>query len=137
MSDYEPRYLAGVLLFNDGAFFEAHEVWESLWLESSGEAKRFYQGLIQAAVCLLHLSNRNYRGAARLFESARSYMMPYRPVYLGLDIDEFWQQMEQTCRAYLNTPNPPRDEPGSYPQIRLRPEPEHWPEPEDLLPDSE
>lgn len=137
MSDYEPRYLAGVLLFNEGAFFEAHEVWESLWLDSSGEAKRFHQGLIQSAVCLLHLSNRNYRGAARLFQSARDYMWPYRPVYLGLNIEEFWREMGQTCGVYLQSESPPPEPPQSYPQIRLHPEPSHWPDPEAFLPQEE
>src|SRR5437879_287850 len=33
---YDPRYLAGIVLFNRGDFFEAHEVWEALWMESFG-----------------------------------------------------------------------------------------------------
>ena len=48
---YDPRYLAGIVLFNRGDFFEAHEVWEQLWMEP-GEDKKFFQGLIQAAVAL-------------------------------------------------------------------------------------
>jgi hypothetical protein len=32
----DPRYLAGVVLFNEQEFFEAHEVWEDLWAESHG-----------------------------------------------------------------------------------------------------
>src|SRR5262249_26444350 len=51
---YHPRYLAGVLLFNEQAYFEAHEVWEDLWAESYGPERKFYQGLIQAAVGLCH-----------------------------------------------------------------------------------
>ena len=31
--DYDPRYLAGIRLFNDHDFFEAHEVWEEYWTE--------------------------------------------------------------------------------------------------------
>ncbi|GBD35599.1 hypothetical protein HRbin36_00712 [bacterium HR36] len=137
MADYDPRYLAGVRLFNEEAFFEAHEVWEGLWLETSGEAKRFYQGLIQAAVCLLHLSNRNYRGAARLYHSARQYMQAYGRHYLGLDIEEFWRKMEATCRPYLESKQPPAEEPAVYPQISLHPEPVSWPAPETFLPGEE
>jgi len=136
-SEYDPRYLAGIRLFNEGAFFEAHEVWESLWLETSGEAKRFYQGLIQAAVCLLHLTNRNYRGAARLFQSAGEYLRSYGSHYLGLDIEDFWKQMEQTCQPYLTTSEPPPQELDTYPQIRLHPEPTDWPDPEAFLPPDE
>ena len=50
---YDPRYLAGVLLFNRQDYFEAHEAWEDLWSESHGPARKFYQGLIQAAVGVL------------------------------------------------------------------------------------
>ncbi|MCS7015414.1 MAG: DUF309 domain-containing protein [Gemmatales bacterium] len=134
MQNYDHRYLAGILLFNEGAFFEAHEVWEDLWLDTGGEAKRFYQGLIQAAVCLVHLGNRNYRGAARLFESARNYMRAYGNNYLGLDIEDFWRQMEETCKPYLDSANPSSQVPASYPQIRLNPEPAAWPDPYAFLP---
>jgi predicted metal-dependent hydrolase len=49
---YDPRYLAGVVLFNRGDFFEAHEAWEDVWVDCAGEERVFYQGLIQAAVGL-------------------------------------------------------------------------------------
>src|SRR6266404_7370062 len=68
-AQYDPRYLAGIVLFNRGDFFEAHEVWESLWMDTAGEEKRFYQALIQAAVGLLHFCNGNIRGAVKLYRS--------------------------------------------------------------------
>ena len=46
---YDPRYLAGVVLFNRGDFFEAHEAWEALWMDTAGEEKKFIQGLIPSA----------------------------------------------------------------------------------------
>ena len=46
--EYDPRYLAGILHFNRGDYFEAHEVWEDLWHDKAGPDRRFYQGLIQA-----------------------------------------------------------------------------------------
>ena len=46
---YDPRYLAGVVLFNQGDFFEAHEAWEALWMDTAGEEKKFIQGLIPSA----------------------------------------------------------------------------------------
>ena len=35
-TSYDPRYLAGIVLFNRGDYFEAHEVWEDLWMETAG-----------------------------------------------------------------------------------------------------
>src|SRR5947209_6840093 len=74
---YDPRYLAGIVLFNRGDFFEAHEVWESLWMETHGPEKPFVQGLIQAAVGLCHFCNGNVRGAVKLYRSSRDYMQRF------------------------------------------------------------
>ena len=53
----------GVKFFNAGSYFEAHEVWEDLWRETAGPVRRFYQGLIQAAVAMHHLERGNLAGA--------------------------------------------------------------------------
>jgi predicted metal-dependent hydrolase len=138
MDTYDPRYLAGVLLFNAGDYFEAHEVWEDLWAESHGEERRFYQGLIQAAVGLCHFGNGNLGGAAKLYRSARDYMERCGSPLLGVDTAAFWAQMERCFRPVLG-PAPPdraaRPDPALLPVIELRPGPEAWPEPEDYLHD--
>ena len=46
-------YQRGIRHFNEREFYDAHEVWEDVWRESSGLGKKFLQGLIQAAVALL------------------------------------------------------------------------------------
>src|SRR5271166_3825731 len=101
MDTYDPRYLAGILKFNEGDFFEAHELWEDLWSEGHGDARRFYQGLIQAAVGLCHYCNGNLNGAVKLYHSARDYMQPCRPHFLGLDVADFWRQMEHCFAPIL------------------------------------
>jgi hypothetical protein len=131
-AEYDPRYLAGVLFFNQRDFFEAHEVWEELWADSEPPQRRYYQGLIQAAVGLLHFENGNLGGAVKLYRSSRSYMEPYLPRYLGLDVEDFWRQME-LCFARLLTSDPPerslRPDEELLPTITLDPAPEHWPDP--------
>src|ERR1700730_2795771 len=92
---HDPRYLAGIVLFNRGDFFEAHEVWESLWMEPAGADRAFYQGLIQAAVGLCHFCNGNVRGAVKLYRSSRDYLNRYGARHLGLDLDDFWAQMDR------------------------------------------
>src|ERR1700674_1570492 len=87
---YDPRYLAGIVLFNRGDFFEAHEVWEDLWRDCAGPDRRFYQALIQAAVGLLHFCNGNARGAVKLYHSSRDYMGRYGSPHLGLNVTAFW-----------------------------------------------
>jgi predicted metal-dependent hydrolase len=90
----EERFERWIALFNRGEFFDAHEVWEDLWMECPAAERRFIQALIQAAVAIHHFERGNHVGAARLFKSGRAYMQPFRPVYRGLDVDAFWRQME-------------------------------------------
>jgi hypothetical protein len=133
--DYERLYLGGIVFFNLREFFEAHEVWEALWLDCAGAERRFYQGLIQAAVGLHHYGNGNVRGAAKLYRSSRDYMMRYSPRFLGLDIEDFWRRMEVCFRPVLESTDPDRGlRPVEelIPTIELDPPPARWPEPSEF-----
>src|SRR6476469_9968842 len=103
--EYDPRYLLGIVHFNRGDYFEAHEVWEDLWHDTAGPDRRFYQGLIQAAVAVYHAGNGNARGARRLFHSGRRYMSAFPDRHLGLDVPAFWAAMERALSELL--PDPP------------------------------
>lgn len=95
MSDvYPQQYLEGLRLFNEEEFFESHEVLEELWSETQDERRKFYQGLIQAAVALLHFGNGNLGGAKKVYLSACKYLEPYAPRYEGLDLAKFLQDMQ-------------------------------------------
>lgn len=139
MDSYDPRYLAGVLLFNAQDFFEAHEVWEDMWSESQGLERRFYQGLIQAAVGLCHFGNGNLGGAVKLFHSSRDYLRPCGSSYLGLNLARFWEQMDQCFQPLFQTDldRRLRPEPTLLPQMILDPAPTEWPNPDDYLPPDE
>ena len=137
---YDPRYLAGAVLFNRGDFFEAHEVWEDLWMDTAGSDKRFYQSLIQAAVGLLHFCNGNMRGAAKLYRSSKDYMQRYDSPHLGLDIIVFWNNMERCFAELLASDSPERKidlNEELIPTIELSPPPEAWPDPADFLEEDE
>ena len=94
MSEYPDKYLEGIRLFNEQEFFECHEVLEELWSETLGEEKKFYQGLIQAAVALFHFGNENLGGARKLYQSSRSNLERYGSYYQGLDLEKFHSDMK-------------------------------------------
>jgi predicted metal-dependent hydrolase len=103
MSDgYAPQYLDGLRLFNEEEFFEAHDVWEELWSESLGDEKKFLQGLIQASVSLFHFGNENYGGARKLYDSCRQKLDPYRPSFMGLDLDQFLTDYQRCFQELLD-----------------------------------
>jgi uncharacterized protein len=136
MENYDDRYLAGIQFFNAHDFFEAHDVWEDLWADSNGDSRRFYQGLIQAAVALFHFTGGNLGGALKLFRSSREYMRPCGSPFLGLDADSFWRQMEACFEPLLQSAEPERSvrpDPARVPVLGLHPPPAAWPDPEAFL----
>lgn len=118
MSDnaaYPPLYLEGIAHFNECDFYESHELWEALWADYQGPSRKFYQGLIQAAVALHHFGNGNIRGARKLYYSTRGYLEPYGPSHMGLDLDKFLQEFE-SCFAAITASE------EEFPQIDIEPD---------------
>ncbi len=113
--EYDERYLQGIEYFNACDFFEAHEVWEELWTDYQGTSRKFYQGLIQAAVCLHHFGNGNIRGAKKLFLSSTAYLSPYAPFHEGIDLEKFLAQMKACCQTVL-------DATDDFPNLEIDPE---------------
>ncbi len=88
-------YEKGIDLFNRGEYFECHEVWEEVWKRSSGEEKLFYQGIIQAAVALLHAERGNLAGAASQFRKAREKLDSLPPAYGGIAVGELRDALQK------------------------------------------
>ncbi len=118
MSDeYPEQYLEAIRLFNDEDFFECHDLLEEIWAETQGDEKKYYQGLIQAAISLFHFGNENFGGARKLYDSSRKYLEPYRPAFMGVDLERFMTEHKVCFQELLDFP------PGEYPSgIEIRDE---------------
>jgi uncharacterized protein len=77
----------GVDEFNRAYFFEAHETLEDLWRETHGPLHTFYQGLIQLAVGLYHLSNGNRRGARNQLEKGLAKIEGFQPICQEIEVE--------------------------------------------------
>ena len=104
--DYPAQYLEGLRLFNAEDFFESHEVLEDLWSETQDERKKFYQGLIQAAVALLHFGNGNLGGAKKVYLTSRKYLEAYRPEFEGLDVARFLADLKHCFQELIDDQQP-------------------------------
>jgi uncharacterized protein len=89
----EDNYRRGIRLFNERHFFDAHEVWEDVWRESSGPEKKFLQGLIQVAVAFHHHSTGNLVGARSLLERARKNLAEYPEEFGGIGLTALLNSM--------------------------------------------
>ena len=94
----DERYRKFFELFNERDFYECHEVLEDLWMETAGEERPFYQGLIQTATAFYHLQNGNFGGARKLFTTGLEYLKPFPDRYLSFDLGPY----RATCEKWLD-----------------------------------
>ncbi len=84
----------GIELFNSAHFFEAHDYFEALWIESSGEERLFYQGMVQMAVGCFHLISGNYRGSLSQFNKGTAKLINYVPEYSNVNISKLLKDID-------------------------------------------
>ena len=89
------RFDRAVVLFNAGAFYDAHEDWEDLWHEAEGRERLWLQGLIQVAAAFVHWSRGFHAsGFGRLLVQAREKLEGYEGRTWGLDWPRLWADLE-------------------------------------------
>ncbi len=76
----------GILTFNRGAYFDAHELLEHAWNEDRGPARELYRGLLQIAVAYLQIERGNYNGALKMFLRMRQWLDPLPDTCHGVDV---------------------------------------------------
>jgi predicted metal-dependent hydrolase len=98
----------GLEAFNSAQFFEAHEHWEEVWLETPAPDKTFLQGLIQVAAAFHHYTRENRRGTQTLLEAGLTKLEPFPSVHWGLEIAPLRECVRQwlTALAIGDAPDP-------------------------------
>ena len=101
MADGAPRdlWIEGIELFNSGRLFDCHEVWEEVWKSATGAEKLFYQGMIQAAVAILHAQRGNGRGAGSIWRKARAKLDTLPAKHMGIALGELREAVEAFVAA--------------------------------------
>lgn len=99
----------GVLQFNQGLYFECHDTLEEAWAGLRGEARDFFQGLIQVSVSLYHWRNGNPGGALSLLDRGRKRLARYGDRYLGFDLGALRVAVEEVRRRVAAGEHFPED----------------------------
>ena len=58
--------IQAVILWNDGLFFEVHDILEDIWHKKQGDERHAIQGLIRAAGVYVHLESERLNSAERM-----------------------------------------------------------------------
>lgn len=92
--------LHGLALFNQGQYFQAHEVLEEAWNEDQSVGRELYRAVLQVAVAYLQIERRNYNGAAKMFLRLRQWIDPLPDQCRGVDVARL-RQDAQAAHAHL------------------------------------
>jgi uncharacterized protein len=76
----------GIDLYNAGHYWNAHEAWEEVWMDSERPLRNFYQGLIQVTAAFVHVTRNEYPGSVRLLDAGIEKLDAYPASYMGLDL---------------------------------------------------
>jgi len=104
MQDAE-KFDSGVRHFNGQRFFEAHEIWEELWLAAAEPEKTYLQGLIQIAAAFHHFKRDNPRGAQSLLAAGAAKLESCPETFRGISIPSLrcdlgpWRVFLRDCCA--------------------------------------
>jgi predicted metal-dependent hydrolase len=80
-----PRAVAGIQLFNQKKFFEAHEELEAAWKEEKGQIRELYRGILQVGVAYYHIQKKNYAGGKIMLERSIKWLDLFPNEILGIN----------------------------------------------------
>ncbi|RME70723.1 MAG: DUF309 domain-containing protein [Chloroflexi bacterium] len=81
-----PLVLEGLRLFNQGRYFECHEVLEEAWVAEPSPVRLLYQGILQIGVACLHIQRKNWRGAMKVLERGVPKAGRFAPTCMGINV---------------------------------------------------
>jgi N-acetylglutamate synthase-like GNAT family acetyltransferase/predicted metal-dependent hydrolase len=102
----DAHYLGYFACFNEGLYYEAHDVLEEMWLPARGQhADHFYKGLIQLAGAFVHLRKNRLGPSNALFNLARANLEKYPCYYESLNVAHVLNLIANWQRRLRQRPN--------------------------------
>ncbi|MGH9422562.1 MAG: DUF309 domain-containing protein [Thermoanaerobaculia bacterium] len=132
--DFVTYFRAGIDHFNAAEFWDAHESWETIWLEAESDVHVFLQGLIQLAAAYHHVKRGTFPGGLRLFDAALQKLEGFPKRWCGIDRTS----LEETARRHrawvaqvlVHSTREERLDAADFPKIKPDESPmppfEHW-----------
>lgn len=93
--------LTGIALFNQGEFFESHEVLEEAWKEEESLSRELYRAILQIAVAYLQIERQNYNGALKMFWRVRQWIDPLPEICRGINVGQLRRDARLVYDALL------------------------------------
>jgi len=101
-----PPYLEAVDSFNSQKWYAAHDLFEELWFEATGELRELLQGIIQVSVAEYHLENGNTNGSILLMAEGLNHLYASQFLAIGYDLFLLRDVVRERLSALQNQVNP-------------------------------
>ncbi len=89
----------GLGCYRRAEFFEAHEHWESVWLQLDEPEKSFLQAVIQTTAAFHHFQSGNQIGTASLLGRALRRMDVCPALFGGVEVDRLREEVRKWVLA--------------------------------------
>jgi len=89
-----PHARKGLMLFNEGRYFEAHEDLEIAWREETGKVREMYQGILEAGVTYLHIRRNNLAGALKVHSRSIRRLKDWPEVCRGTHVGQLRRDLD-------------------------------------------
>ncbi len=114
-----PAFAHGLALYEQGAYWDAHEAWESLWRDDRDAAwSDFVQALIQVAAAFHKLyKQQRASNAARILDRAIARLEQYPSPYFEIDLAALRTALRASAQRVGALTDGAHAEPGLAPRI--------------------
>ncbi len=94
------RARAGLVLINEGHYFEAHEELEAAWKEEKGKIRQLDQGILEAAVTYLHITRGNHAGAVKVYHRSMRWLKDWPENCRGVDVGQLRRDLSLAVNEF-------------------------------------
>jgi predicted metal-dependent hydrolase len=108
--DKDRLFRKGLEDFNSGRFYDAHEHWEEVWLQTLDPEKMFLQGLIQVAAAFHHYSRSNRQGTRNLLQAGLIKIERFPQAHRGLALEPLRVTVRRWLAALEGGEDPAKEE---------------------------
>jgi len=92
--ELHPLAVKGLILFNQGEYWKAHEALEEAWRDEKGQIRHLYRGILQVGVAYLHIRRGNYDGAIKLYRRSKYWLDPFPSVCRSVEVRQLQADLE-------------------------------------------
>lgn len=76
----------GVAKFNAGQYYKQHDLFEELWMQTSGPVRDLYRAILQVGIGYYQIERGNYRGALKMLQRSVQWLLQLPDACQGIDV---------------------------------------------------